>query len=72
MDNVISGAYDTSRVQAINDMYAAQQKALEEQYKAAYDQQIRRRQAAADKIPQLHTRRRRTTWLFSTRGTGGT
>lgn len=51
VDNVISGAYDTSRVQAINDMYAAQQKALEEQYKAAYDQQASDAQAAADKIP---------------------
>lgn len=49
--NMINGAYDTSRVQAINDMYAAQQKALEEQYKAAYDQQMSDAQAAADKIP---------------------
>ena len=49
--NVINGAYDTSRVQAINDMYAEQQKALEEQYNAALQQQIGNAQAAADKIP---------------------
>ena len=48
--NVLNGAYNTARTDAINEIYEAQRKAREEELKSAYDKSMSDYQAARDKI----------------------